>query len=119
LSIRNAFGASVTKRLAGNSWDRLKDSNAISELAKSLNHAQRGRLRCRPRPGRPREYDVPSERTFRRLLKKVDPEQLKNALVGWMQTQDKAPLRVVHMDGKVVKNPCPILSATFTASLGG
>jgi hypothetical protein len=37
---------------------------------------------------------VPSERTFQRLLEKVDPEQLKNVLVGWMQTQDTAPLGV-------------------------
>lgn len=84
-----------------------KGPHAIAEFAKSLNHAQRGRLRCRPRPGKPREYDVPSERTFRRLLKKVDPEQLKNVLVGWMQTEDTTPLRVVHVDGKVVKNAQP------------
>ena len=50
---------------------------------------------------------MPSERTFRRLLKKVDPEQLKDTLVGWMRTQDPAPLTVVHADGKVVKNAQP------------
>lgn len=84
-----------------------KGPHAIAEFAKSLNHAQRGRLRCRPRLGKPREYDVPSERTFRRLLKKVDPEQLKNVLVGWMQTEDTTPFKVVHVDGKVVKNAQP------------
>ena len=36
-----------------------KGPHAIAEFAQSLNHAQRRRLRCRPRPGRPREYDVP------------------------------------------------------------
>jgi len=81
--------------------------HAIAEFAHSLNHAQRGRLRCRRRSGHPRAYDVPSERTFRRLLKKVDPEQLKDVLVGWMQTEDIAPLRVVHADGKVIKNAQP------------
>ncbi|MGO8928007.1 MAG: transposase family protein [Limisphaerales bacterium] len=40
-----------------------KGPHAIAEFARSLNPAQRGRLRCRPRRGRPREYDVPSERT--------------------------------------------------------
>jgi len=84
-----------------------KGPHAIAQFAQSLNHAQRRRLRCRPRPGRPREYDVPSERTFRRLLKRVDSEQLKNVLVGWMQTEDPAPLQVVHADGKVVKNAQP------------
>ena len=52
-----------------------KGPHAIAEFAQSLNHAQRCRLRCRPRRGRPREYDVPCERTFRRLLEKVDSEQ--------------------------------------------
>ena len=84
-----------------------KGPHAIAEFAQSLNPAQRGRLRCRPRPGRPREYDVPSERTFRRLLAKVDPEQLKDVLVGWMDAEDPAPLQVVHVDGKVVKNAQP------------
>ena len=68
---------------------------------------QRRRLRCRSRKGRPREHDVPSERTFRRLLEKVDSEELKNVLTGWMQTEDTDPLRVVHADGKVVKNAQP------------
>jgi len=81
-----------------------KGVHAIAEFAQSLNHAQRRQLRCRPRPGKPREYDVPSERTFRRLLKAVDPEPLKDVLVGWMATEDPAPLHVVHVDGKVVKN---------------
>jgi len=78
--------------------------HAIAEFAQSLNQGQRRRLRCRPRKGRPREYDVPCERTFRRLLKAVDCEQLKDVLVGWMATEDPAPLQVVHVDGKVVKN---------------
>jgi len=87
--------------------------HAIAAFAQSLNHAQRARLRCRPRPGRPRQYEVPSERTFRRLLKRVDPEALKQVLTGWMASQDPAPLRVVHADGKVVKNaqPAPPRSA--------
>jgi len=81
-----------------------KGPHAIAEFAHSLNHAQHRRLRCRPRPGKPRQYDVPCERTFLRLLKKVNPEPLKDVLVGWMQTEDTARLQVVHVDGKVVKN---------------
>ena len=84
-----------------------KGPHAIAQFAHSLNHAQRRCLRCRPRPGQPGQYDVPSERTFRRLLKQIDPEQLKDVLTGWMQTEDPAPLQVVHADGKVVKNAQP------------
>ena len=84
-----------------------KGPHAIAEFAESLNHAQRGRLRCRPRRGRPREHDVPCERTFRRLLKKVDSQQLKGVLTGWMEAEDPAPLQVMHVDGKVVKNAQP------------
>jgi hypothetical protein len=81
--------------------------HALAEFARSLNHGQRRCLRCRPRRGRPREHDVPSERTFRRLLHKVDCEQLKDVLVGWMQAEDPAPLQVVPVDGKGVKNAQP------------
>ena len=34
-------------------------------------------------------------------------EELKDVLVGWMQAEDPAPLQVVHVDGKVVKNAQP------------
>jgi len=90
-----------------------KGPHAIAEFANSLNHGQRRRLRCRPRRGRLREYDVPCERTFRRLLEKVHCEQLKDVLAGWMQAEDPAPLQVVHVDGKVVKGaqPAPARSA--------
>ena len=84
-----------------------KGPHAIAEFVRSLNHAQRGRLRCRPRRDRRREYDVPCERTFRRLLTQVDAQQLKDVLVRWMEAEDPAPLRVVHADGKVVKNAQP------------
>jgi hypothetical protein len=90
-----------------------KGPHAVAEFAQSLNPGQRRRLRCRPRRSRPREYDVPCERTFRRLLEKLDSESLKDVLVRWMQAQDPAPLQVVHVDGKVVKNaqPAPPRSA--------
>jgi hypothetical protein len=84
-----------------------KGPHAIAEFAQSLNRGQLRRLRCRRDPGNPRQYEVPCERTFRRLLKEVDPDQLKNVVVDWMQADDPAPLRVVHVDGKVVKNAQP------------
>ena len=42
--------------------------HAIAEFARSLNHGQRRRLRCRPRPGTRRKFDVPCERTFSRVV---------------------------------------------------
>jgi len=81
--------------------------HAMAEFAANLSHAARRGLRCRPRPGRPREYEVPGERTFRRLLQKVKPEELKTALVRWMHQQDPTRPKVIHADGKVVKNAHP------------
>ena len=81
--------------------------HAIAQFAHSLHHGQRRRLRCRPCPGHLRKCEVPCERTFRRLLEKVEAEQLKDVLVGWMAAEDPAPLQVVHVDGKVVKNAQP------------
>jgi len=91
--------------------------HGIAEFVRSLTHPQRRRLRCRPRRGRPREYEVPCERTFRRLLPKLDAEQLKAVLVAWMQAEDRAALQVVHADGKVLKNaqPAPPRSAAQQA----
>ncbi len=93
-----------------------KGPHAIAEFAQSLNHAQRRQLGCRRRPGHLRECDVPSERTFRRVLKKVDPDQLKDALEGWMQKQDPTLAAVVHVDGKVVKNTQPAPARAQAAS---
>jgi len=84
-----------------------KGPHAMAGFARSLNQGQRRQLRCRPRPGQPGQYDVPCERTFRRLLKQVDPDPLKTVLVDWMQVEDTAPLQTVHADGKVVKNAQP------------
>ena len=84
-----------------------KGPHAIAEFARRLNHAQRRRLCCRPRRGRPRQCDGPCERTFRRLLEKVDSEHRKDLLVDWMQAPDPAPLQLVHVDGKVIKNAQP------------
>jgi hypothetical protein len=96
-----------------------KGPHAIFEFAQSLNHGQRRHLRCRPRPGTTRQYDVPSERTIRRLLEKIDPDALKDVLVGWMQQQDPAALKVAHLDGNVLKNaqPAPARSAPAAPAL--
>ncbi|MCL5099255.1 MAG: DUF4338 domain-containing protein [Candidatus Omnitrophica bacterium] len=95
-----------------------KGPHAIADFARSLNHGQRHNLRCRPRPGAPRQYDVPCERTFRRLLKNVDADQLKAVLVHWMEKEDPATLTVIHLDGKVVKNaqPAPARPPALEAS---
>jgi hypothetical protein len=84
-----------------------KGPHAIAEFAQSLTHPQRRRLRCRPRKGRPGEYDVPSERTIRRLLKKVSCEELKSVVVAWQAAEDPSMPELLHADGKVVKNAAP------------
>ena len=84
-----------------------KGPHAIGEFAESLNHGQRRQLRCRPRPKTRRQCDVPGERTFRRLLKAINVEQLKEVLVAWMAQEDPQPAKVIHLDGKVVKNADP------------
>jgi hypothetical protein len=52
------------------------------------------------------------------LLKRVDPEELKAVLVRWMEQEDRTRPKVIHADGKVVKNadPAPARSATDTPS---
>ena len=81
--------------------------HAIAEFAQSLNHGQRRRLRCRPRPKSPRQFEVPCERTFSRLLEDIPSAQLREIFSNWMAGLDPQPLRVLHLDGKVLKNADP------------
>jgi hypothetical protein len=81
--------------------------HAIAEFAKSLNHDQRRRLRCPPRRGTRRQFDVPCERTFERMLKVIDADQLRQVYSGWMAGMDPLPLKVMHLDGKVLRNADP------------
>ncbi len=81
--------------------------HAIADFAAGLNHGQRRRLRCRPRPGTRRQCDVPGERTFRRLLKGIDVAQVQAVLVQWMAQQDPERPAVIHVDGKVIQQAAP------------
>ena len=81
--------------------------HAIARFAQSLNHGQRRRLRCRMRRGAPRQYDVPCERTIRRLLKVIDAQELTALFADWMATLDPEETQIIHLDGKVLKNANP------------
>ena len=81
--------------------------HAIAEFAQSLNHGQRRRLGCRPTPGARRQFEVPCERTFSRLLEQIDSDQLRQAFADWMATLDPEPVKVLHFDGKVPRNADP------------
>lgn len=85
--------------------------HAIAEFAHSLNHGQRRRLRCRRRPGARRQFEVPCERTFDRLLKTIPAEQLRQSFSDWMARLDPEPVTVLHLDGKVLKNADPAPAA--------
>lgn len=84
-----------------------KGPHAIAEFASSLNYRQRRNLRCRPRSGTRRQCEVPSEHTFRRLLKVVKAEPLKDLLVEWLGQLDPGILEALRLDGKVIKNAEP------------
>jgi hypothetical protein len=81
--------------------------HAITEFAKSLNHGQRRRLGCRPTPGARRQFDVPCERTFSRVLAQIDSDELRQGFSDWMASLDPKPLEVLHLDGKVLRNADP------------
>lgn len=82
-------------------------THAIAEFAQSLNHGQRRRLRCPPRRGTRRQFDVPCERTFIRLFKTINPDELRHLFSDWMAGLDPQPVEVLHLDGKVLKNTDP------------
>ena len=76
---------------------------AIADFAKSLNHAQRRRLRCRVRSGKLNEYEVPCHRTFVRVFNKLPPDNFAKLIAEWMAHLDKTPVDILHLEGKVVK----------------
>jgi len=80
---------------------------AIAAFAQSLNHGQRRRLHCRARKGRPRQFDVPCQRTIERVLKAVPSHQLVALYARWMAAQDPQPVTVLHLDGKVIRRADP------------
>lgn len=82
-------------------------THAIAEFAQSLNHGQRRRLRCRPQQGSRHKFEVPCERTFIRLLRSIDSDQLKDIFVRWMEQLDPQEPSVIHLDGKILKNTQP------------
>jgi len=96
-----------------------QNPHSISVFAENLNHGQRRLLRCCRRKGTLHPYDVPGERTFRRLLAQIDPEELKEALARWMASVDDASPGLLHVDGKVVRNadPAPPRNADSTTTV--
>ena len=104
--IRHAIGSVVaTAALAVAAG--CQGPHALAQFAESLNHGQRRRLGGRPKSGARRQYEVPCERTFGRLLAVIDSEQLRRAFTDWMATLDPTPVTVLHLDGKVVRNADP------------
>lgn len=89
--------AALAVAAGGQGWE------AIAQFAQNLNHAQRRRLRCRPRPGSPREFDVPCQRTFERVFKELPNDHLVQLNARWMAHLEPTPVQVLHFDGKVVK----------------
>lgn len=104
--VRHSLGSVVATATLGVAAG-CQGPHAIAQFAHSLNHGQRRHLGCRPRPGARRQFDVPCERTFGRLLEVIDSDQLRRAFTDWMATLDPEPVQVLHLDGKVLRNADP------------
>jgi hypothetical protein len=74
---------------------------AIAEATERLPQRLLKRLGCRFEPRRGR-YEVPSEATFRRFLKALDPRSLEAALSGWFHRVGVADA-VLALDGKTLR----------------
>lgn len=81
--------------------------HAIAEFAKSLNHGQRRQLRFRRIVGTRHQFEVPCERTFERVFKIIDCDNLRSVYSEWMATVDPEAVKVLHMDGKALRNADP------------
>lgn len=66
--------------------------HAIALFAESLKHGQRRCLGCRRRPGIRHQFEVPCERTFARLLGRLDADQLRQSFTQWMGPGSREPV---------------------------
>ena len=81
--------------------------HAIGEFAQSLNHGQRRQLRFRRIAGTKHQFEMPCERTFERMLKEITCDELREVYSAWMATLDPEPVKVLHLDGKAIRNADP------------
>jgi hypothetical protein len=76
---------------------------ALTLFARALSQAQRVRLRCWRNP-KTRQYEVPAENCFYRVLTAVPLPALGRALVSWQQRRHGAQDgRAIALDGKTLK----------------
>ena len=47
---------------------------------------------------------MPCERTFSRVLAWIDSEELQQGYSDWMASLDPSAVKVLHLDGKVLRN---------------
>lgn len=73
---------------------------AIGEWASSLNRELLKRFRCRRNP-HTGKYEPPSEPTIRRILQKVDGDEVDSSLGGWLA--GAASGNAIAVDGKTLR----------------
>jgi len=90
---------------------------AFENTCKKLTQRQLRALGCQPdeEDGR---YDPPSDSTFQRVLKQVNPRQFASLVGGWLTEQEVGALARLAVDGKVLRGsgrhdgkPLQLLSA--------
>lgn len=91
----SVLAISVCACLAG-----ARSFTAIGEWAASLSQDLLRRFHCRVSP-RTGEYEPPSEPTIRRILQKVDGDEVDSVLGGWLA--GTTPADAVAVDGKTLR----------------
>ncbi len=91
----SVLAISVCACLAG-----ARSFTAIGEWASSLNQELLKRFGCRRNP-HTGKYEAPSEPTIRRILQKVDGDEVDSSLGGWLS--EAARSNAIALDGKTLR----------------
>jgi hypothetical protein len=75
---------------------------AIAEFAQRCDQNQLRRLGCRRNP-HTRRYQAPSEPTIRRILQRIDAEQVDRALTDWLRSLGPSQPGAIALDGKTLR----------------
>lgn len=95
-----------------------KSVSDIFRFCQDLTSAQRRNLGFRPNRQAPRVVPPPGEDFWRKILRRVDPEEIARALDHWRGSQKEEVPGLLSIDGKVIGNNLATLVSLVDAADG-
>jgi hypothetical protein len=99
-------------------WPAEPRASATFSVCQDLTSAQRRNLGFRPNRKAPRVVPPPGEVFWRKILRRVDPSEIAQALDRWRLSQKEEVPGLLSIDGKVIGNNLATLVSLVDATDG-